>query len=199
MVRPRTLVVFVSGIAPALRGAALSIGLFASAAAGCGGDKPAPAPEPAPNAEPSAAPTPAPAPAPAAQPAAPAVPDAQGVVHITGSDQMRFSTNRIEVKAGEKIKIELKNAGALPKEVMGHNLIVLKPGSDVNAFAAKAISAKATDYIPAGAPEVLGHTKLLGPGESATLELDALAAGTYPFLCSFPGHVGLMNGQLVVQ
>jgi azurin len=169
-------------------------------ALGCGGgDKtaPAPAPEPAP-AQPAA-----PAPAPAAQPAAvalpPAQPDDQGLVHLTGNDQMRFNASRIEVKAGQKVKIELKNIGALPKEVMGHNLIVLNPGSDVTALAAKAMNAKATDYVPPDAPEIIAHTKLLGPGESQVIEFELPGAGTYPFLCSFPGHVALMNGLIVVQ
>jgi azurin len=172
-------------------------------AAGCGGDKqPTPAPvEQAAAVEKAAEPKPAAqpaAPAPA-QPAEPAKPDAEGVVHLTSNDQMRYSTTRIEVKAGQKIKIELKNTGALPKEVMGHSLIVLKPGNDVNAFAARALGAKATDYIPPDAADsMLAHTKLLGPGESDTIELE-LSAATYPFLCTFPGHVGLMNGQLVAQ
>lgn len=165
---------------------------------GCGSD---PTPPPAPEA-PAPAPAAAPVAAPTPPPAAPVTvtPDAEGVVRITGNDQMRFSANRIEVKAGEKIKIELHNAGTLPKEAMGHNLIVLKPGIEASAFAAKALSAKATDYVPAeAAADVIGHTKLLGPGEKAVLELEPLTAGTYPFLCSFPGHVALMNGQLVVQ
>jgi azurin len=166
--------------------------------AACSGSEPAPAPAPAapPAPAPAAAPTPPPA------PAAPVVvaPDAEGIVRLSSNDQMRFSASRIEVKAGEKIRIELHNAGTLPKEAMGHNLIVLKPGIVPSAFAAKAMAAKATDYIPAdSAAEVVGHTKLLGPGEKAILELEPLAAGTYPFLCSFPGHVALMNGELVVQ
>lgn len=178
-----------------------ALGLVAAFA--CGGDKQKPAEPPAPAPAPAAAaeqkqPA-APPPAPAAPPAEPAKPDADGVVHMTGNDQMRYNTNRIEVKAGQKFKIELKNIGALPKEAMGHDMVVLKPGNDPMAFAAKAITAKATDYIPAeGADLMLGHTKLLGPGESDTLELE-LAAGTYPFLCTFPGHVGLMNGQIVAQ
>jgi azurin len=167
-------------------------------AAGCSNKDQTQAPaQPTPAAQqqaPAAPPTPPPAVPP---PAPPAKPDADGVVRLTGNDQMRYSTTRIEVPAG-KIKIELKNVGVLPKEVMGHNLSVLKPGNDPVAFAAKAMAAKATDYNPPGAPEVLGHTKLLGPGESETLELE-VTAGTYPFLCTFPGHVGLMSGQLVVN
>jgi azurin len=175
--------------------------------AACGGDKPGAGAAPPQAAEPPSAPTPQPAaaaavPTPAPTPPVavePAKPDTAGVVHITSSDQMRYSATRIEISAGQKIKIELKNAGALPKEVMGHDLVVLKPGSDINAFAIKAMAAKATDYIPADASDqIVAHTRLLGPGESQTLEFDA-PAGTYPFLCSFPGHVGLMNGVLVVQ
>jgi azurin len=171
--------------------------------AGCGkkeSDQTTAPPVASPGAQTQQQPAPAPAaapPAPAPAPAPPAKPDAEGIVRMTANDQMRFNTNRIEAPAG-KIKIELKNVGALPKEVMGHNFIVLKPGTDPVAFGAKAMPAKATDYIPADKPEVLGHTKLLGPGESDTLEIE-LTAGTYPFLCSFPGHVGLMSGQLVVN
>jgi azurin len=171
----------------------------------CGGDKPGTSAAPPQAAEPPSAPQPAaaaavrtaaPTPPVAVEPAKP---DAAGVVHITSSDQMRYSATRIEVSAGQKIKVELKNAGALSKDVMGHDLVVLKPGSDINAFAVKAMAAKATDYIPADASDqIVAHTRLLGPGESETLEFDA-PAGTYPFLCSFPGHVGLMNGVLVVQ
>ena len=58
------------------------------------------------------------------------------------------------------------------------------------------------DQTSWGAPppdQVIAHTKLLGPGESDVIEFDAPAPGTYPFVCTFPGHAPLMNGQLVVQ
>jgi azurin len=181
--------------------------LLLLALASCGGDKTQiepnqPAAQPAAQTvQPVAATQPSVVPAPAVAPSnEPAKPDESGVVHITGSDQMRYSSTRIEVKAGQKVKIELKNLGALPKDVMGHDMVVLKPGSDVTAFAAKAMMAKATDYIHADAgDQMIAHTRLLGPGESQTIEFDVPGPGTYPFLCTFPGHVGLMNGQLVVE
>jgi CubicO group peptidase (beta-lactamase class C family) len=49
------------------------------------------------------------------------------------------------------------------------------------------------------ADQVVAHTKLLGPNETDTLKLPTLAAGTYPFVCTFPGHAAIMNGQLVVE
>ena len=171
---------------------ALSIAAMCTAAA-CGKKE---APEPAPAAvQPVVQEAPAPPPPPVV-----ATPDADGVVRLTSSDLMRYSATRIEVKAG-KVAIELKSIGTLPKIAMGHNFVVLKPGTDAMAFAAAAVPEKPTDYIPTQGPfagAILGHTKLLGPGESEKLELE-LTAGTYPFLCSFPGHVALMNGQLVVQ
>ena len=55
-------------------------------------------------------------------------------------------------------------------------------------------------YIPPDAlDQIIAHTKLLGPGETDTIEFDAPGPGSYPFLCTFPGHVALMSGTLVVQ
>ena len=93
-----------------------------------------------------------------------AKPDEGGVVRLTGNDQMRFNATRIEVPAG-KVKIELKNVGALPKEAMGHNLVVLKAGANPMGFAASAVGAKDAEYVPAGSADVLGHThrEAVGP------------------------------------
>jgi azurin len=183
---------------------ALCASLASAGALGCGGDKSEP---PAAPPEPPAAPPAAPEPAPAAQPAAPAVPAGttltagpDGVVHVTANDQMRFNAARIEAKAGEKIKVELKNIGTLPKEAMGHNFVVLKSGVEAMPFATKAIAAKDNDYMPPDAmDQVIAHTKLLGPGESDTIEFEVPGPGTYVFVCTFPGHAALMNGQLVVS
>jgi len=179
----------------------LSIALFFSVttAAGCGGDKP-PAPTAPAEPAPKAAEPPPEAPEPAAPPAAAvAKPDAEGVVRMTGDDAMKYNATRIEVPAGSKVKIEFKHVGKMPKEAMGHNLVVLVAGADPMAFAQKAATAAATDYLPAGDDQVLANTKLLAGGEADTIEFDLPGPGEYPFLCTFPGHAGLMKGVLVVQ
>jgi azurin len=117
-------------------------------------------------------------------------------IEITANDQMQFSTKAIEVAAGSQVTVILKNIGTMAKENMAHNFTLLKPGTVVADFGTKAMAAKATDYIPAGDPSVIAHTKLLGPGESDTLKFTAPAAGEYPFLCTFPGHFALMQGTL---
>jgi azurin len=121
---------------------------------------------------------------------------AQPPVEISANDQMQYSTKTLEVKAGTEALIILTNKGTLAKEVMGHNFTLLKPGTDVAGYASKAMTAKDTEYQPASeAGSLVGHTKLLGPGESDTLRV-TLAAGDYPYVCTFPGHFATMQGVL---
>lgn len=127
-------------------------------------------------------------------------PQAATSVEVTGGDNMKFSLTRIEAPANTDFKITLVNIGTQPKEVMGHNLVILKPGSDVNAYAAAALTAKANDYIPENLnDQVVAHTPLLGPRKSADITVN-LPPGEYPYLCSFPAHAQVgMKGVLVVK
>jgi azurin len=118
------------------------------------------------------------------------------VVHITGNDQMQYSVTAFEVQSGALVTVILENVGSMPKEAMGHDFVLLQSGSSVADFAQKAMTAKDNGYIPADAPEMLEHTRLLGPGESDTLTFTAPPAGSYPYLCTFPGHFGVMQGVM---
>ncbi|HRO47024.1 azurin [Agriterribacter sp.] len=128
-------------------------------------------------------------------------PAAEGVtLEITGDDVMKFDKAELRAKAGQKVTLTLHHSGKLAKEAMGHNVVILKAGTDVAAFAAKAVEAKANDYFPESeAASVIAHTKIIGGGESVTIEFTAPEAGTYPFICSFPGHYGFMKGDFIVE
>ncbi|MCF8713827.1 azurin [Joostella atrarenae] len=125
--------------------------------------------------------------------------ESQNTVVITANDMMKFNKKEIRVKAGEKVTITLKHVGKLDKSVMGHNLVILKAGTDLIEFATKATGASESEYIPEGTDAVIAHTKLIGGGESDTIEFEAPAAGTYDFLCSFPGHFAAMQGKFIVE
>lgn len=131
--------------------------------------------------------------------AAPATPD-NSSVEVTAGDNMKFSVTEINVPANKDFKITLTNVGTQPKEVMGHNFVVLKPGTDVAAFDTAAMAAKDTDYIPASMKDqVIAHTPLLGPRKSADITVN-LPPGEYTFLCSFPAHYQVgMHGKLIVK
>lgn len=123
-------------------------------------------------------------------------------LELTGNDQMQFNAKTLEATAGEKVTLSFKHIGTLPVVAMGHNVVILKPGTSVPAFAAKCAPAKDTGYLPQDAESkaaVVAHTKLLGGGESDTIEFTPTEPGTYPYICTFPGHFAIMQGILTVK
>ena len=125
--------------------------------------------------------------------------DGLSLVRIESNDQMRFNLKEIKVKHGNLIELKLVHTGQLNKKIMGHNFVLLKQGTDINDFAKKAMKSKANDYIPSESIDIIAHTKMIGGGEETSISFRAPERGTYPFVCSFPGHVALMNGIFVVE
>lgn len=121
-------------------------------------------------------------------------------VTVTGNDSMQFDTKAITIgKACTKFTVTLKHSGKLAKNVMGHNLVVTKT-EESQAVATDGLSAGADkDYLKAGDTRIITHTKLIGGGESTSVDLplDKITkGGSYTFFCSFPGHIALMKGTV---
>ena len=129
-------------------------------------------------------------------------PAAKGrVIEMTGNDQMQYNVTAIKAKPGEVLTVRLTTIGKIPKFAMAHNFVLLTKGSDPKAFADKAISAKASEYIPAELKkQIIANTGMAGPGETVEVTFKApTAAGKYDYLCSFPGHFAAgMKGVLTV-
>jgi azurin len=143
------------------------------------------------------------------RPAAAAAPAPSGVrtITITGLDSptVHWDVTKITAKPGESLHIVLKATGMMPKMAMAHNFVLLKSGltqKQVDDFVMGAAMATQTANIPAAKKDmVLAHTpKVIGAGETTEVTFKApTAPGTYPFLCSFPGHYAMgMKGTLVV-
>ncbi|MGO4913489.1 plastocyanin/azurin family copper-binding protein [Leeuwenhoekiella sp. W20_SRS_FM14] len=120
-------------------------------------------------------------------------------VVLLATDLMQFDKNEIRVPAGKKVKLTLRHTGKQPVEVMGHNFVLLTQGTEIPAFGAKASAARDNGYIPEGTDAVIVNTKMLGGGQSDTIEFDAPEPGTYDFICSFPGHYSVMKGKFIVE
>ena len=119
---------------------------------------------------------------------------------IEGTDQMKYNLSKLEVYEGQTVKLTLKHAGEMAKEVMGHNWVLLQAGVDMADFATAAMTAVDNDYIPADrSSDIIAYTKTIGGGETVSIEFQAPAKGNYSFLCTFPGHYGMMNGNFVVK
>tara|TARA_Y100000746_G_scaffold228596_1_gene236878 strand:- start:827 stop:1318 length:492 start_codon:yes stop_codon:yes gene_type:complete len=121
-------------------------------------------------------------------------------VSIDGTDTMMYSKNSFEIKSGQKLKLTFKNIGKLPKVAMGHNIVILKNSVDLVKFCSEAVKFPTNEYFPKGREkDVIGRTKLLGPGEEDTIYFIAPEPGTYEYVCTFPGHFALMKGKMIVK
>lgn len=115
---------------------------------------------------------------------------------------MKFDVSSITAAPGESIKVTLTNECALPKNVMGHNWVLLTAGTDAAAFAAAAAAEAANGYIPEKQKDkILAVIGLLGPNETGEVVFKApTAPGEYTFICTFPAHTAVgMKGVLVVK
>lgn len=118
---------------------------------------------------------------------------------LAGNDMMKYDKDQFNVKAGQEVTLTLRHTGKIDKKIMGHNFVLLKEGTNVPAFSSKAAAAgEANDWI-ANEDQIIAHTKMIGGGQSTKVTFTAPAAGTYDFICSFPGHSGLMKGKFIVQ
>jgi azurin len=127
--------------------------------------------------------------------------DDEKKVQINATDLMKFDVTSIAAAPGQKITVTLTNIGTLPKVAMAHNFVLLKAGTDVTAFATAAMTHQDNGYLPPEmADKVIAASKMLGPGESDTVSFVAPAAGTYDYICTFPGHaMAGMRGTLNVK
>ena len=116
---------------------------------------------------------------------------------LSGNDMMQFDKNELMAKSGEKITLTFRHVGQLDKRVMGHNFVLLKPGTDITGFANEAAAVgESGDWIPNDGVQVIAHTKMLGGGQTDVITFDAPEPGIYDFICSFPGHSAMMRGTL---
>ncbi len=117
---------------------------------------------------------------------------------INSNDLMKFDQNELRVFEGQKITLTLNHTGKMSKEIMGHNFVLLKKETNLNDFAQRAMLARENEYIPDG-NETIAYTKMIGGGERDTITFTAPEKGSYTYICTFPGHYGLMRGVLIVS
>ena len=139
---------------------------------------------------------------PAGSAAKPAATGAVRTVDLVGTDQMKYDVTEISAKRGEQLRVRLTTKGTMPKIVMAHNFVLLKLSANAVKFVAAGAQARQTDFIaPETKDQVLAATPLAGAGETVEVTFTVpKVAGSYPFLCTFPGHFQAgMRGNLIVK
>ncbi len=122
--------------------------------------------------------------------------------NVEGNDAMKYNVANIDIsKSCKTFTINLKHAGKMAKNVMGHNIVIAKT-ADMSGIDADGIKAGlASDYVKAGDARVVAHSKVVGGGESTTVSVPVAklaSGGPYSFFCSFPGHSALMKGTITL-
>ncbi|WP_339546061.1 azurin [Pseudomonas sp. RA_35y_Pfl2_P32] len=124
-------------------------------------------------------------------------------VTVDSTDQMSFNTKAIEIdKSCKTFTVELTHSGNLPKNVMGHNLVI-STEADMQPIATDGLAAGIDkNYLKDGDTRVIAHTKIIGAGEKDAVTFDVSkldAAQKYGFFCSFPGHISMMKGTITLK
>lgn len=121
------------------------------------------------------------------------------VINIkTVQNEMEYDITEFNVQAGQPVKIVFENP-----DFMQHNLVITKPGEKEKVgLAADKLATDPTgaekQYVPQ-IPEVLFYSPLLDPEQTVTIEFTAPdKEGVYPFICTFPGHWRIMQGEMTV-
>jgi azurin len=123
-------------------------------------------------------------------------------VNLVGQDNLTFSLPTITAKPNELLKVVLRTMSMQPPEQLKHNFVLLKPGVPMDRFIMDAAMAKATEHVPAAyRAQIVVATTMAAANETAAATFRTpAAAGTYPYVCTFPGHhSGGMKGTLIVK
>jgi azurin len=126
------------------------------------------------------------------------LPGARAIILEAGKN-LSFDKTQLTVRAGEPICLRFTNPDVVP-----HNWLLVKPGTlaQVGDLANKLVAepdAAARQYVPRS-DDVLVYTDVVPPRESFSIYFRApLQKGRYPYLCAFPGHWMVMNGQMIVE
>jgi azurin len=116
----------------------------------------------------------------------------------TMTAQMKYDTAELLVQPGQPVKILFENGDDLP-----HNLVFCQPGTDTAAMALKQMEkpdeALKRNWLPDD-PRIWAHSKMLNPHQKEELSFTAPEKpGTYPYVCTFPGHALTMRGEMKVM
>jgi len=120
-------------------------------------------------------------------------------IELSAGTNLTYSRHSFTVKAGAPIALVFLNPDVVP-----HNWVLIKPGQleRIGDLTNKMIAdpaAVARHYVPAD-PDVLAYTDIASPAQRQVIYFKAPAEkGRYPFLCTFPGHWKVMNGQMIVE
>jgi hypothetical protein len=120
-------------------------------------------------------------------------------VTIEAGKNLSYTVRSFRARPGEPIQLTFLNPDVVP-----HNWALIRPGtlSRVGDLVNKIVAepdAAARQYIPR-TDDVVVYTDIVGPQDQFSIFFRAPSKpGRYPYLCTFPGHWMVMNGEMIVE
>jgi azurin len=112
------------------------------------------------------------------------------------ANTMTFDKKTLTVPAGAEVHLVFKNNATM--ETLPHNWVLVKPGTEASVAAAGLKLGEAAGYLDVSDKDILVHTPTSKPSQSTEVTFTAPDPGTYPYICTVPGHYMLMKGVLTV-
>ncbi len=122
-------------------------------------------------------------------------------------ERMLFTVKQFVVTTGQPVKIVFTNPDATD-----HNLVIVNANVKPDALAEVGMAANEmardprnanSDFVPEAKKHLILHASpMIGPTRKSQVHVFRFRAptepGIYPFVCTFPGHWVVMNGEIVV-
>ena len=108
-------------------------------------------------------------------------------------DALEFNESRFTVSAGFEVALTFDNVST----ALQHNWVLVPDGAK-DEVATRGTAHPTSDWVQPDDPDVIANTKLLAPGTTGSITFAAPPAGTYQFVCTFPGHNSTMFGTFEV-
>jgi azurin len=119
------------------------------------------------------------------------------VVKSFGAD-LSYDITEIRATAGDTFTIEYDNT----ESTMPHNIVFVNSEADIQPVGIASLQAAQNDYIPtdqAMLDRIFAYTSLARAGDVVYVTVTVPEAGSYPYICTYPGHFTMMQGRLISQ
>lgn len=110
-------------------------------------------------------------------------------------DAFEFSSTLLTAPAGSEVLLTFNNSSVINQ----HNWVLVTNGAKDEVAAAGATAGDANAWVPPDDDRVLVQSSLLDQGVTESIEFTAAEAGTYQFVCTFPGHAVTMFGEFITN
>jgi len=136
--------------------------------------------------------------APAVKSAEPAAPKPTAEFKLSSvGNTMLYDVTTFTVSVGRPVHLVFHNNSTM--KLLPHNWALVKPGTEAAVAAAGLKKGEPGGYLDTQSPEVLAYSPLAAQGTTVEVTFTApTQPGTYPYICTVPGHYLKMKGTLVV-